>query len=161
MSLPVRRPADEQAPIIRQDGPYTLALTPRPVLQENGTLVPLGVQLVQGSCQHGSMSGSRSRSTGPSTAGACAMRAMARTASWCGGSMPGGRRSSTPRSRRASVRRRVTPGRCAASSASVIPARTTVASGRRQTLPARRRLFPYPIAMTCEKIVIEALQKGS
>ena len=33
MSLPVRRPADENAPIIRQDGQYTLAITPRPVLQ--------------------------------------------------------------------------------------------------------------------------------
>ena len=33
MSLPVRRPADETAPIIRQDGQYTLAITPRPVLQ--------------------------------------------------------------------------------------------------------------------------------
>lgn len=43
MSLPVRRPADELAPIIRQDGQYTLAITPRPVLQADGTLVPLGV----------------------------------------------------------------------------------------------------------------------
>ena len=34
MSLPVRRPADETAPIIRQDGQYTLAITPRPVLQK-------------------------------------------------------------------------------------------------------------------------------
>ncbi len=33
MSLPVRRPADDTAPIIRQDGQYTLAITPRPVLQ--------------------------------------------------------------------------------------------------------------------------------
>ena len=33
MSLPVRRPVDENAPIIRQDGQYTLAITPRPVLQ--------------------------------------------------------------------------------------------------------------------------------
>ena len=32
MSLPVRRPADETASIIRQDGQYTLAITPRPVL---------------------------------------------------------------------------------------------------------------------------------
>ena len=31
MSLPVRRPADEAASIIRQDGQYTLAITPRPV----------------------------------------------------------------------------------------------------------------------------------
>ena len=33
MSLPVRRPIDETASIIRQDGQYTLAITPRPVLQ--------------------------------------------------------------------------------------------------------------------------------
>ena len=33
MSLPVRRPADDTAAIIRQDGQYTLAITPRPVLQ--------------------------------------------------------------------------------------------------------------------------------
>ena len=33
MSLPVRRPVDETASIIRQDGQYTLAITPRPVLQ--------------------------------------------------------------------------------------------------------------------------------
>jgi len=32
MSLPVRRPADDQAPIIRQDGQYTLVITPKPVL---------------------------------------------------------------------------------------------------------------------------------
>lgn len=32
MSLPVRRPVDEFAPILRQDGQYTLAITPRPVL---------------------------------------------------------------------------------------------------------------------------------
>ena len=43
MSLPVRRPADELAPIIRQDGQYTLAITPRPVLQAEGTLTTLGV----------------------------------------------------------------------------------------------------------------------
>ena len=30
MSLPVRRPADEQAPIIRQDGQYTLVINPKP-----------------------------------------------------------------------------------------------------------------------------------
>lgn len=37
MSLPVRRPADDTAPIIRQDGQYTLAITPKPVLRpENG-----------------------------------------------------------------------------------------------------------------------------
>jgi hypothetical protein len=33
MSLPVRRPHDETASIIRQDGQYTLAITPRPVLR--------------------------------------------------------------------------------------------------------------------------------
>ena len=33
MSLPVRRPVDDTAPILRQDGQYTLAITPRPVLQ--------------------------------------------------------------------------------------------------------------------------------
>ena len=33
MSLPVRRPADDTASIIRQDGQYTLAITPRSVLQ--------------------------------------------------------------------------------------------------------------------------------
>jgi hypothetical protein len=33
MSLPVRKPADDKASIIRQDGQYTLAITPRPVLQ--------------------------------------------------------------------------------------------------------------------------------
>ena len=33
MSLPVRKPADDTASIIRQDGQYTLAITPRPVLQ--------------------------------------------------------------------------------------------------------------------------------
>ena len=44
MSLPVRRPADELAPIVRQDGQYTLAVTPRPVLQADGTLATLGVQ---------------------------------------------------------------------------------------------------------------------
>ena len=32
MSLPVRRPADDQAPIIRQDGQYTLVITPKPVV---------------------------------------------------------------------------------------------------------------------------------
>ena len=32
MSLPVRRPVDDTLPIIRQDGQYTLAITPRPVL---------------------------------------------------------------------------------------------------------------------------------
>lgn len=34
MSLPVRRPVDDQAPIIRQDGQYTLVITPKPVVQE-------------------------------------------------------------------------------------------------------------------------------
>lgn len=43
MSLPVRRPVDELAPIVRQDGQYTLAITPRPVLQAGGSLVALGV----------------------------------------------------------------------------------------------------------------------
>jgi len=33
MSLPVRRPADEHAPIIRQDGQYTLVIQPRPVVE--------------------------------------------------------------------------------------------------------------------------------
>ncbi len=33
MSLPVRRPADDQAPIIRQDGQYTLVITPKAVVQ--------------------------------------------------------------------------------------------------------------------------------
>jgi hypothetical protein len=33
MSLPVRRPADDQAPIIRQDGQYTLVITPKAVLE--------------------------------------------------------------------------------------------------------------------------------
>lgn len=36
MSLPVRRPADDQAPIIRQDGQYTLVITPKPVLVSVG-----------------------------------------------------------------------------------------------------------------------------
>jgi len=46
MSLPIRRPADDQAPIIRQDGQYTLAITPRPVLlaaDAPNRLVTLGV----------------------------------------------------------------------------------------------------------------------
>lgn len=46
MSLPVRRPADEHAPIIRQDGQYTLVIQPRPVVNTvNGqqTLRSLGV----------------------------------------------------------------------------------------------------------------------
>ena len=33
MSLPVRRPADEHAPIIRQDGQYTLVINPKPVVE--------------------------------------------------------------------------------------------------------------------------------
>lgn len=33
MSLPVRRPSDETAPILRQDGQYALAITPRAVLR--------------------------------------------------------------------------------------------------------------------------------
>ena len=32
MSLPVRKPSDEHAPIIRQDGQYTLAITPKPIV---------------------------------------------------------------------------------------------------------------------------------
>jgi hypothetical protein len=46
MSLPARRPKDEMAPIIRQDGRYTLAITPKPVLKRVGgdmTLTSLGV----------------------------------------------------------------------------------------------------------------------
>jgi len=33
MSLPVRRPVDDHAPIIRQDGQYTLVITPKAVVQ--------------------------------------------------------------------------------------------------------------------------------
>jgi hypothetical protein len=33
MSLPTKRPKDETQPILRQDGKYTLAINPRPVLQ--------------------------------------------------------------------------------------------------------------------------------
>lgn len=47
MSLPVRRPLDEHQPIIRQDGQYTLVITPKSVLQRSGDgrqqLVVLGV----------------------------------------------------------------------------------------------------------------------
>lgn len=46
MSLPARRPKDEMAPIIRQDGRYTLAITPKPVLRRQGgemVLTSLGV----------------------------------------------------------------------------------------------------------------------
>jgi len=46
MSLPVRRPADDQVPIIRQDGQYTLVITPKAVVQRrNGqqVLAVLGV----------------------------------------------------------------------------------------------------------------------
>jgi hypothetical protein len=46
MSLPARRPRDEMAPIIRQDGRYTLAITPKPVLRREGgemILTSLGV----------------------------------------------------------------------------------------------------------------------
>jgi hypothetical protein len=32
MSLPVRRPADEHAPIIRRDGQYTLVINPKPIV---------------------------------------------------------------------------------------------------------------------------------
>ncbi|MGI4878293.1 MAG: replication protein RepA [Janthinobacterium lividum] len=46
MSLPARRPKDEMAPIIREDGRYTLAITPKPVLRREGgemKLTSLGV----------------------------------------------------------------------------------------------------------------------
>lgn len=46
MSLPVRRPTDETMPIIRKDGQYTLAITPRPVLRLVGgqqSMAVLGV----------------------------------------------------------------------------------------------------------------------
>jgi hypothetical protein len=46
MSLPVRRPADEHAPIIRQDGQYTLVINPKPVVALRGgqqSLHSLGV----------------------------------------------------------------------------------------------------------------------
>jgi hypothetical protein len=46
MSLPVRRPADERAAIIRQDGQYTLVVTPKPVVERvdgQQRLVVLGV----------------------------------------------------------------------------------------------------------------------
>ncbi len=33
MSLPVRRPVDESAPIIRQDGQYTLVINPKPLVE--------------------------------------------------------------------------------------------------------------------------------
>jgi Plasmid encoded RepA protein len=43
MSLPVRRPADDQAAIIRQDGQYTLVITPKPVLISVGGQQQLSV----------------------------------------------------------------------------------------------------------------------
>ena len=46
MSLPVRRPVDEHAPIIRQDGQYTLVINPKPVVDARGdrqSLRSLGV----------------------------------------------------------------------------------------------------------------------
>jgi Plasmid encoded RepA protein/DnaA N-terminal domain len=46
MSLPVRRPADEHAPIIRQDGQYTLVINPKPIVDGRGgqqSLRSLGV----------------------------------------------------------------------------------------------------------------------
>jgi hypothetical protein len=46
MSLPVRRPADEHAPIIRQDGQYTLVINPKPIVetvQNESRLYSLGV----------------------------------------------------------------------------------------------------------------------
>ncbi len=40
MSLPTKRPTDETAPIVREDGKYALAINPKPVLQnENGKMV--------------------------------------------------------------------------------------------------------------------------
>jgi hypothetical protein len=40
MSLPTKRPKDESAPILRQDGKYALAINPRPVIQNvDGTTV--------------------------------------------------------------------------------------------------------------------------
>lgn len=36
MSLPVRRPPDEHAPIIRQDGQYTLVINPKPLVERVG-----------------------------------------------------------------------------------------------------------------------------
>lgn len=46
MSLPVRRPVDDHAPIIRQDGQYTLVITPKSVVRKvdgQQTLQVLGV----------------------------------------------------------------------------------------------------------------------
>lgn len=46
MSLPVRKPSDEHAPIIRQDGQYTLAITPKPMVTRSdgkGQMRSLGV----------------------------------------------------------------------------------------------------------------------
>jgi|GEM_PF-367987 len=46
MSLPARRPKDEMAAIIREDGRYTLAITPKPVLRREGgemKMMSLGV----------------------------------------------------------------------------------------------------------------------
>ncbi len=46
MSLPVRRPANEHAPIIRRDGQYTLVINPKPVVDTVGgrqTLHSVGV----------------------------------------------------------------------------------------------------------------------
>ena len=46
MSLPVRRPADEHAPIIRQDGQYTLVINPKPqvdLIDGRQQFRPLGV----------------------------------------------------------------------------------------------------------------------
>jgi hypothetical protein len=34
MSLPTKRPKDDSAPIVRQDGKYALAISPRPILQQ-------------------------------------------------------------------------------------------------------------------------------
>ena len=50
MSLPVRRPADEQAPLIRRDGQYTLMITPKPVIEEtDGVQRPLVLGMPYGS----------------------------------------------------------------------------------------------------------------
>jgi len=46
MSLPVRRPPDEHAPIVRRDGQYTLVINPKPVVSVRGdgqSLCSLGV----------------------------------------------------------------------------------------------------------------------
>jgi hypothetical protein len=46
MSLPVRRPANEHAPIIRQDGQYTLVINPKPIVDlidgQQSLMLPAG-----------------------------------------------------------------------------------------------------------------------